>query len=108
MAKKATQLRPGSSAIDSSSILARRIESAFASWERAAQSDLSPKKRELLSARELDVLRWLALGKSGGEVAMILDIKVCTVRVHIRNIIRKLDASNIPHAIARAFRAGIL
>lgn len=61
-----------------------------------------------LSEREIDVLVWLARGKSGIEVALILGISVCTVRVHIRKMIRKLDASNIPHAVARAFRMGIL
>lgn len=61
-----------------------------------------------LTVREMDVLHWLTLGKSGGEIGVILGISVCTVRVHIRNIIRKLDASNIPHAVARAFKMGIL
>lgn len=66
------------------------------------------KRGGLLSARELDVLHWLALGKSGGEIGHILGISVCTVRMHIRNIIRKLDVSNIPHAVAHAFQTGIL
>lgn len=61
-----------------------------------------------LSKREQEVLHWLAHGKSGGEIGMILSISLPTVRVHIRNIISKLNASNIPHAIARAFKLGIL
>lgn len=61
-----------------------------------------------LTSREREVLLWLSLGKSGPEVAIILNISVCTVRIHIRNIIRKLNVSNIPHAVARAFRIGLL
>jgi DNA-binding CsgD family transcriptional regulator len=61
-----------------------------------------------LSVRETTVLACLALGKSGREVARILEISVCTVRAHVRNITRKLNASNIPHAVAEGFRAGIL
>ena len=61
-----------------------------------------------LSSREMDVLMWLARGKSGMEVALILDISVYTVRAHIRSMIRKLNASNIPHAVAQAFTLGVL
>ena len=61
-----------------------------------------------LSKREQDVLHWLTQGKSGQETSMILGISLCTVRVHIRNMLKKLDASNIPHAVARAFQKGIL
>ncbi|MFL6623306.1 MAG: helix-turn-helix transcriptional regulator [Sulfurifustis sp.] len=61
-----------------------------------------------LSRRETDVLRWLACGKRGAEIATLLGISVCTVRVHVRHITKKLNASNIPHAIALAFQLGIL
>lgn len=61
-----------------------------------------------LSKREQDVLYWLAQGKSGQETSIILGISLCTVRVHIRNMLKKLDASNIPHAVTRAYQRGIL
>ena len=85
------------------------IELAFlsSSTERPAQS-AAGQVRGKLSHREMAVLRWLALGKSAHDVAKILGISVNTVRSHIRNIIRKLDVSNIPHAVAEAFRRGIL
>jgi DNA-binding CsgD family transcriptional regulator len=63
--------------------------------------------RPRLTARELEVLSWLACGKSGGEISLILGISVPTVRNHIRSIFRKLEAANIPHAVARAFWIGI-
>jgi LuxR family quorum sensing-dependent transcriptional regulator len=65
-------------------------------------------KGNRLAAREKEILSWLAKGKSAPEAGIILNISVCTVRVHIQNIKRKLDASNIPHAIAKAFDEGIL
>ncbi|MBI3896759.1 MAG: helix-turn-helix transcriptional regulator [Gammaproteobacteria bacterium] len=61
-----------------------------------------------MSVREQDVLNWLSLGKSGNEIAVILGIRVCTVRMHIRNLVEKLEASNIPHAITQAFHKGVL
>jgi DNA-binding CsgD family transcriptional regulator len=70
---------------------------------RAAEDAARPR----LTARELEVLSWLARGKSGGEISIILGISVPTVRIHIRSIFRKLEATNIPHAVARAFWIGI-
>ena len=61
-----------------------------------------------LSKRERDVLRCLAGGKTGYETASTLGISVCTVRVHIRSIRRKLHATNIPHAVAIAWSSGLL
>src|SRR5205814_7876663 len=62
----------------------------------------------VLRKREQDVLNWLAQGKSGCETAVILGISLCTVRVHIRNMLKKLDAANIPHAVTLAFQRGFL
>ena len=61
-----------------------------------------------LSARECEVLIWLANGKSAPVVSAILRISVSTVRMHIRSIIEKMMVSNIPHAVARGFHVGIL
>src|SRR6266481_2547528 len=66
-----------------------------------ADSSEAADEGSYLSNRELDVLYWLALGKTGYETSVILGISLCTVRVHIRNTLRKLGASNIPHAVAR-------
>src|SRR4051812_1251471 len=61
-----------------------------------------------LSFRENEILGWLAVGKSGLDISIILGISVCTVRIHIQGIKRKLDATNIPHAVSLAFNAGLL
>src|SRR5262249_41730197 len=61
-----------------------------------------------LSSREREVLHWLSLGKSGPEIAIILGISTCTVRIHIQSVKRKLSAVNIPHAVYIAFAVGIL
>jgi LuxR family quorum-sensing system transcriptional regulator ExpR len=61
-----------------------------------------------LTSKEREILVWLSLGKSAPEAAIILGRSVCTVRAHIQSIKRKLDASNIPHAVSRAFEMGLL
>lgn len=44
-----------------------------------------------LTRREREVLDWLQQGKTGPEIAMILDCAVRTVEKHIQNLYRKLD-----------------
>ena len=61
-----------------------------------------------LTERQIEVLRLLALGNTGNNIAMQLGISVCTVRIHIRNAMQRLDAANIPHAVARGYVTGIL
>ncbi|VAW58405.1 hypothetical protein MNBD_GAMMA11-3011 [hydrothermal vent metagenome] len=50
--------------------------------------------KEHLSPRELDVLEWVCVGKTNWEIGKILGISFCTVKIHVRNILRKLNASN--------------
>lgn len=61
-----------------------------------------------LSKREKDILCWIAEGKSNGDVSVILKISERTVRFHINNIMKKLDAMNRTHAVAIAMREEII
>ncbi len=61
-----------------------------------------------LSPRELEVIRWLALGKSVSDIGAILGISDFTVRTHIQRLINKLEATNRSHAVARAIQAGVI
>jgi DNA-binding CsgD family transcriptional regulator len=47
-----------------------------------------------LTARETEVLRWLADGKSNAEIAAILGLAVGTVKRHVENVLAKLGAEN--------------
>ena len=64
--------------------------------------------RPKLSAREREVLQWLSRGKGAWEVAQIMGIAESTVYFHLRSLKRKLDVSNIAHAVARAIAMGIV
>ena len=61
-----------------------------------------------LSDRELEVLQWIAVGKSQGDVADILSISARTVEVHVRSARAKLGALNTPQAVARAVGLGLV
>ena len=49
---------------------------------------------ELLTERELDVIRCIAQGMSNKQVAQTLSISVATVRSHVTRMIRKLGVEN--------------
>jgi DNA-binding CsgD family transcriptional regulator len=61
-----------------------------------------------ISPREREVLRLIAAGADRQEIAHELTISVATVRTHVRNILRKLNARNRAHAISLAMQQGLL
>jgi LuxR family quorum sensing-dependent transcriptional regulator len=65
-------------------------------------------KNRLLTAREIEVLRWVANGKSAWEIGEILHITKRTVDEHVQTGVRKLDALNRTHAVALAISDGII
>jgi DNA-binding CsgD family transcriptional regulator len=61
-----------------------------------------------LTRREVECLRWAALGKTNEEIATILGLSRSTVRFHIRNASEKLDAVNRDQTVYNAARLGYL
>lgn len=61
-----------------------------------------------LSKRETECLLWIAMGKSTDETAVIMDIKPSTVDTYRKNIVRKLNVTNMYAAVFEATRRGIL
>ena len=57
---------------------------------------------EPLSERELEVLALIASGNSNEEIAGKLFVSVTTVKTHINNLYRKLEAHSRTQAVARA------
>jgi LuxR family transcriptional regulator len=71
----------------------------------AAQSSTSHPR---LTAREIEVLRWTAHGKTVDEISVLLAISVNTVNFHIKNAVAKLHAANKTAAAVRAAMLGLL
>ncbi len=71
-------------------------------------NDFDEEKVGPLSKREMETLRYIALGKTHEEIGIILSLSSETVRSHVKNIFRKLDSTNAPAAVARAYELGIL
>jgi DNA-binding NarL/FixJ family response regulator len=64
--------------------------------------------RQPLSRREYQVLQLIADGLENQAIAKILYVSVETVRTHVKSILRKLSARDRTHAVAVAFRSGVL
>ncbi|MFC0804848.1 autoinducer binding domain-containing protein [Ensifer sp. P24N7] len=61
-----------------------------------------------LSPRENECILWIARGKSSWEIGQILGISVDTVNFHVKNVMRKMDASNRTAAAIKALNLGII
>lgn len=66
-----------------------------------------PAQGKTLSERELEILTLLAEGLVKKEIAARLSISNHTVVTHIRRIYEKLNATNAPSAVNKAYRMGI-
>jgi DNA-binding NarL/FixJ family response regulator len=63
---------------------------------------------EAISPRELEVLSLMAAGKRNKEIAGDLSIAEDTVKMHVRNILSKLQVSDRTEAVTIALRRGII
>jgi LuxR family transcriptional regulator, quorum-sensing system regulator CviR len=66
------------------------------------------RKVAVLTAMEIEVLKWLKEGKSSWEISMILGKSERTVNFHTNNLINKLNANNRTHAVAIAIENKII
>ncbi len=61
-----------------------------------------------LTNRELQVLRHVALGLSNREIGRSLGISIETVKEHVQNILRKIDAADRTQAAVWAIKKGLV
>lgn len=62
----------------------------------------------VLTVRELDILKWIYVGKSNFEIGAILKISPLTVKNHVQKILRKLNVVNRTQAIGKSLELRIL
>ncbi|HZN86071.1 MAG TPA: helix-turn-helix transcriptional regulator [Burkholderiales bacterium] len=80
-----------------------RAEGGLAAGARAGAADAG-----VLTLRELEILRWIYLGKSNFEVGAILRISPLTVKNHVQKILRKLNVVNRTQAVGKALESRLL
>jgi LuxR family quorum-sensing system transcriptional regulator SolR len=79
-----------------------------AAMVRHLTAKMLPETQAQLTAREIEVLRWTAEGKTSNEIAQILSISERTANFHINNVLVKLGALNKTQAAVKAAVLGIL
>jgi len=108
LASHILHLRAGGSPMSpmiASQVLARWQE---ATRQKAAAAPPAPAPISTLSARELEVLQFVARGCTYQETGKHLGITVTTVQAHVRNIYSKLDVHNKAEALYEARQLGLL
>jgi LuxR family quorum sensing-dependent transcriptional regulator len=73
-------------------------------FEKVRQFSGCCETRPSITAREREVLTWIASGKTAWDISEILGISKRTVNEHFNNAARKLSAANRAQAVARAIR----
>jgi DNA-binding NarL/FixJ family response regulator len=73
----------------------------------AMSSELDPQVLAMLSRREGEVLRALALGYGNKQIGVELGVSVGTVKTHLRHIFRKLRVSDRTGAVLKALDAEV-
>jgi DNA-binding NarL/FixJ family response regulator len=63
---------------------------------------------DILTPREVDVLRLIAAGNANKEIAAQLSITEETVKGHVKNILAKLSANDRTHAVTIGLKRGII
>jgi DNA-binding NarL/FixJ family response regulator len=63
---------------------------------------------DVLTAREVDVLRLIAGGNANKEIAAQLSITEETVKGYVKNILAKLGAKDRTHAVTIGLRRGVI
>ncbi len=92
--------------------VAQRIAHALAAATDALQPPEQPANQasvtEDLSARQREILSWVALGKSNSIIASILGISPHTVDTHMRRIFERLGTTDRTVAAIRAVQSGMI
>jgi DNA-binding NarL/FixJ family response regulator len=87
------------------SVLSPEITAQVFKVMRRAQS---ARAHDLVSGRELEVLRCLARGLTTAQIAVELYISENTVKTHIRHLLEKMEVNNRAEAVAKALQAGLI
>ncbi|HYD80170.1 MAG TPA: autoinducer binding domain-containing protein [Paucimonas sp.] len=107
LARSAEQLTENELAVNHAK-MAWLTQYAHAGMSRLLVPKHVPESTIVLTAREKEVLRWTAEGKTAGEVAQILSMSERTVNFHVNNIVVKFGASNKTQAAVKAAALGML
>ncbi|HVE94947.1 MAG TPA: response regulator transcription factor [Acidimicrobiales bacterium] len=83
------------------------LEAGVAKWQTPSNVAPSTAMRHL-SNREIDVLRWLALGHTNAEIATLSGVSLRTVETHRARVFQKLGLRTRADLVRYAFDEGLV
>ena len=83
----------------------RRLLDRFAA---SLPVETPPPSLDVLTARELEILRLLAAGNSNQEIAAELVVSEATVKTHVSSVLRKLGVRDRVQAVMIAYDTGLV
>jgi len=83
----------------------RRLLDRFAA---SLPVQMAPPSLDVLTARELEILRLLATGNSNQEIAAELVVSEATVKTHVSSVLRKLGVRDRVQAVVIAYDTGLV
>lgn len=92
-------------AIDCGTVLAHMVHNTVKS---VLLPSMLEKFMPRLTPREMECLRWLAIGKSNSTISDIINISEATVNFHVSNVFRKLKVYSRVQAAAVALALGLV
>jgi len=72
------------------------------------QARVDKSKLQLLSGRELDVLRLMVMGRSNAAIARQLHLSEGTIKSHVQHVLCKLGLPDRVHAVIFAYETGFV
>lgn len=96
-------------AVGGESVMSPQMTAKLMASVRSAPRQTPPPavEKERLSPREREIMGWLARGASNKEMARTLELAESTVKIHVQNILKKLNLSSRVQAAVYAVEHGL-
>jgi DNA-binding NarL/FixJ family response regulator len=86
----------------------RRLLDRFATRLPSVREEAPPRGLNMLTDRELEVLRHVARGLSNAEIAKQLVVSETTIKTHVGNLLAKLGLRDRVQAVVFAYETGLI
>jgi two-component system nitrate/nitrite response regulator NarL len=94
-------------AADGDSVVSPQMTGKLVRGIQATRAAPPEEERNGLTSREREILTHLAKGQSNKEIARSLELAESTVKIHVQNILRKLNLSSRVQAAVYAIEKGL-
>jgi DNA-binding CsgD family transcriptional regulator len=101
-------LKPLAVTVQDKAVLQAMAHAIHDRCHRTVGFGMRSKPQPKFSRRELDCMRWVAMGKSDAEIGIILGLSGATAHFHVEKVKKKLETSSRTEAVAILILDGLL